>query len=96
MKLPVNKWPCRKLEKLNLTVSEGYHSRNPETSGLLRDQFVKTCRSSIWYEMHTDKKDSDGFWLFLVSGTGKAEQCIKQDCQTQFSLCSSFPSARTL
>ena len=28
------------------------------TGGLLRDQFVKTPRSSKWYAMHTDKKDS--------------------------------------
>ena len=58
MKLPVREWLCRKFEKLNLTVSEGYPSRNAETSGLLRDQFVKTPRPSRWYEMHTDK-DSD-------------------------------------
>ena len=59
MKLPVDQWLCRKFEKLNLTVSEGYPSRNTETGGLLRDQFVKTPRPSTWYEMHTEKKDSD-------------------------------------
>ena len=45
------------MEKLNLTVAEGYTSRNTETAGLLRDQFVKTPRSSRWYDMHVDKKD---------------------------------------
>ena len=49
---------CRKFEKLNVTVAAGYPSRNTETGGLLRDQFVKTPRSSKWYAMHTDKKDS--------------------------------------
>ena len=49
---------CRKFEKLNVTVAEGYPSRNAETCGLLRDQFVKTPRSSKWYNMHTDLKDS--------------------------------------
>ena len=34
-----------------MTVAEGY----PST---VRDQFVKTPRSSKWYAMHTDKKDS--------------------------------------
>ena len=58
MKLLVDEWLCRKFEKLNLTVSEGYPSRNTETGGLLRGQFVKTPRSSRWYKMHTDK-DSD-------------------------------------
>ena len=47
------------MEKLNLTIAEGYSSRNTETAGLLRDQFVKPPRSSRWYDMHSDKKDSD-------------------------------------
>ena len=58
VKLPVDEWLCRKFERLNVTVAEGYPSRNIETGGLLRDQFVKPPRSSKWYDMHTDKKDS--------------------------------------
>ena len=58
VKLPVDEWLCRKLERLNVTVAEGYPSRNSETGGLLRDQFVKTPRSSKWYAMHSGKKDS--------------------------------------
>ena len=58
VKFPVDEWLCRKFEKLNVTVAEGYASRNTETGGLLRDQFVKTPRSSKWYAIHTDKKDS--------------------------------------
>ena len=57
VKLLVNEWLCR-FKKLNVTVAEGYPSRNTETVGLLRDQFVKTPRSSKWYALHTDKKDS--------------------------------------
>ena len=59
VKLPVDEWFCRKMEKLNLTITEGYPSRNAETAGLLRDQFIKPPRSSKWYDMHTNKKDSD-------------------------------------
>ena len=59
VKLPVDDWLYRKMEKLNLTFTEGYPSRKTETAGLLRDQFVKTPRSSRWYDMHADKKDSD-------------------------------------
>ena len=51
VKLPVDEWLCKKLEKLNVTSAEGYPSRNTETSGLLRDQFVKTPRTSKWYDM---------------------------------------------
>ena len=58
VKLPVDEWLCRKFERLNLTVAEGYPSRNTETGGLLCDQFVKAPRSSKLYDMHTDKKDS--------------------------------------
>ena len=59
VKLPVDDWLCRKMEKLNCTITEGYPSRNTETAGPLRDQFVKPPRSSRWYDKYTDKKDSD-------------------------------------
>ena len=58
IKLPADDWLCRNLEKLNLTIVEGYPSRNAETAGLLRDQFVKTPRTSRCYDMHTNKKDA--------------------------------------
>ena len=58
VKLLVDEWLCRKFERLNVTVAEGYPFRNTETGWLLRDQFVKPPRSSKWYDMHTDKKDS--------------------------------------
>ena len=47
------------MEKLNLTVAEGYPSRSTEPAGLLRDQFVKMPRSFKWYDMHVDKKNCD-------------------------------------
>ena len=56
VKLPVDEWLCKQLEKLNVTIAEGYPSRNSETSGLLRDQFVKTPRFSKWYDMQAVKK----------------------------------------
>ena len=37
IKIPANDWLCRKLEKLNVTIAEGYPSRSAETAGLLRD-----------------------------------------------------------
>ena len=59
VKLPVDDWLCRKMEKLNPTVAEGYPSRSMEPAGLLWDQFVKTPRSFKWYDMHVDKKNCD-------------------------------------
>ena len=55
VKLPVDDWLCRKMSSLNLTIREGYPTRNTDNSGLLRDQFIKTPRPSRWYGMHADK-----------------------------------------
>ena len=57
VQLPVDNWLCKKMEKLNLTITEGYSARNSETAGLLKDQFIKPPRSSRWYGMHAEKKD---------------------------------------
>ena len=59
VKLPVDDWLCQKMDKLNLTVTEGYPARNTDTAGLLKDQFIKPPRSSRWYGMHAEKKDCE-------------------------------------
>ena len=46
VKLPVDDWLCRKMSSLNLTITEGYPTRNTDNTGLLRDQFIKTPRFS--------------------------------------------------
>ena len=40
VKVPVDKWLCKKFEKLNITLQEGYPTRNSETVGLSKDQFI--------------------------------------------------------
>ena len=55
VKLPVDDWLCWKMSTLNLTITEGYPTRNTDNTGLLRDQFVKTPRPSRWYGMHAEK-----------------------------------------
>ena len=55
VKLPVDDWLCRKMSKLNLTITEGYPTRNTDNAGLLRDQFIKPPWSSRWYGMHAEK-----------------------------------------
>ena len=59
VKLLVDYWLCRKMDKLNLTITKGYPARNTDTAGLLEDQFIKPPRSSRWYGVHTDKKDCE-------------------------------------
>ena len=45
------------MEKLNVTIQEGYPSHSSETAGLSRDQFVKPPKTLKWYEMYSEKKD---------------------------------------
>ena len=52
VKLPVDDWLCR---NLNITITEGYPTRNTDNTGLLGDQFVKPPRSSRWYGLHAEK-----------------------------------------
>ena len=48
--MPTDEWLCKKMGKLNLTLTEGYPSRSSEASGLLKDQFVRAARSQAkWY-----------------------------------------------
>ena len=57
VKVPVDEWLCRKMEKLNINVQEGYPSRTSENAGLSRDQFVKPAKTLRWYNMHCEKKE---------------------------------------
>ena len=57
VQLPTDEWLCRKLSKLNLTLTDGYPSRSAEASGLQRDQFLKPLRSQAkWYGCHPQQK----------------------------------------
>ena len=56
VKVPVDEWLCRKFEKLNISVQEGYPSRTSETAGLNRDQFIKLPKTLKWYGMLCEKK----------------------------------------
>ena len=47
------------MSTLNLTITEGYPTRNTDNTGLLRDQFVKTPRPSRWYRMHAEKNSGN-------------------------------------
>ena len=51
--MPPDDWLCQKLERLNLTVAEGYSSRSQDSAGLKWDQFIKVPKSQEkWYKMH--------------------------------------------
>ena len=55
MKVLVDEWLCRKIEKLNVTLQEGYPSHSCETAGL-SSQLVKP-KTLKWFDMYSEKKN---------------------------------------
>ena len=54
--LPKENWLCRKMDGLNLTLTQGCPSRSSEAGGLQRDQFVKHSKSHAkWYGLHPNQ-----------------------------------------
>ena len=49
IKIPSDEWLCRKMEKLNITLTEDYPTLSSETSGLSRDMFVRVPKTQKWY-----------------------------------------------
>ena len=45
--MPPDDWLCQKLERLNLTVAEGYPSCSQDSAGLKRDQFIKVVQDAL-------------------------------------------------
>ena len=77
--MPPDDWLCQELERLNLTVAEGYPSRAQDSAGLKRDQFVKVPKSqSRWYKMHMIKLDdhTDLDALYLVGTTQRPRSIL--------------------
>ena len=66
--LPTDDCLCRKMDRLNLILVQGYPSRCSEAGGLQRDQFVKHGKSQgKWYGLHPAKDKPPGsvsFWHY--------------------------------
>ena len=88
--LPTDEWLCRKMDKLNVTLVEGYPSRASEAGGKQKDQFVKVGKSqSKLYGLHssTDKTaDTVSFW---------GNESVKQNSSYSRIACSSGLSTPT-
>ena len=68
--LPTDDWLCYKMDRLNLTLTQGYPSKSAETGGLLRDQFVKPAKSQVkWYGLHPSQDRLAGSVSFWHSDT---------------------------
>ena len=94
--LPTDDWLCRKMDSLNLTLTNGYSSRSSETGSLQRDQFVKHSKSHVkWYGLHPNQDrpaSSVSFWHFDSAKLNTAYSRIARSSE----LTSPAPTSHTL
>ena len=72
VQLPTDDWLCRKMDRLNLTLTQGYPSKGSEPGGLQRDQFIKPTKSQgRWYGLHPSQDKPAGSVSFWHSDNAK-------------------------
>ena len=65
--MPTDEWLFKKLDKLNMTLVEGYPSRTSEARGLEMDLFIRPARSqSKSYGLHINNEKSSSSVSFCV------------------------------
>ena len=88
-------WLCRKMDRLNLTLVQGYPSRSLEAGGLQRDQFVKHGKSQgKWYGLHPSQDKPAGNVSFWLSESAKLNSTYSRVARSS-GLTSPAPSSRT-
>ena len=68
VKLPTDDWMCRKMEKLNITLTEYNSTHGSDTSGLTRDRLIRVPNAEKWYDMYAE---NDFFWSKVHYYTNK-------------------------
>ena len=72
VQLPTDDWLCRKMDRLNLTLMQGYPAKGSEPGGLQRDQFIKPTKSQgKWYGLHPNQDKPTGSVSFWHSDNAK-------------------------
>ena len=72
VQLPTDDWLCRKMDRLNLTLTQGYPSKGSDAGGLQRDQFIKASKSQgKWYGLHPNQNKPTGSVSFWHCDTAK-------------------------
>ena len=56
VQMPMEEWLCKKLNKLNFTLVEGYPSRTAEAGSLPMDHFLRPRSQSKWYGLYSDQQ----------------------------------------
>ena len=77
VQLPTDDWLCRKMDRLNLTLTQGYPAKGSETGGLQRDQFIKPSKSQgKWYGLHPNQDKPAGSVSFWPSDNAKKKLTV--------------------
>ena len=94
--LPTDDWLCRKMDRLNVTLVQGYPSRSSETGGLQKDQFVKYGKSQgKWYGLHPGQDKPAGSVSFWHSEAAKLNSSFSRVSRPS-GLTSPAPPSRTI
>ena len=69
--MPTEEWLCKRLNRLNVTLVEGYPSRTAEAGHLTMDSFIKPARSqNKWYGLYPGQdKDSSSVTSWHTGST---------------------------
>ena len=94
--MPTEDWLCKKLSKLNVTLTEGYPTRSTEAGGLMKDQFLRLAKSqSRWYALHSEKKGDSSTVSSWSTDASKLNSCFSRNTR-QSGLTSTPPASRRL
>ena len=79
VQLPTDDWLCRKMDRLNLTLTQGYPAKGSEPGGLQRDQFIKPTKSQgKWYGLHPSPDKPAGSASFWHSDNAKVNSTFSR------------------
>ena len=94
--MPTEDWLCKKLSKLNVTLTKGYLKRSSEAGGLLKDQFLRPAKSqSRWYGLYSDHKVDSSTVNTWSTDASKLNSCFSRITR-QSGLTSTPPASRRL
>ena len=79
VQLPTDDWLCPKMDRLNLTLTQGYPAKGSEPGGLQRDQFIKPTKSQgKWYGLHPNQDKPAGSVSFWHSDNAKVNSTFSR------------------
>ena len=84
VQLPRDDWLCRKMDRLNLTLTQGYPSKGSDAGGLQRHQFIKPAKSQgKWYSLHPNQNKPAGSVSSWHSDTARVNSTYSRIAKLQ-------------